>query len=149
MNTLTKIGIAAAAFTLGAGAALAQDAAAAVEARINNFEMMDDLWQPMLPMMRGQADAAAIGAAADGMKPLAEMIPAMFEEDTRGSGVETEALDGIWASKADFDMKAAALVGALDSMSTAAAGGDQRAMKMAIREVGLACGNCHDTYRAD
>ena len=151
MNTFKKFGIAAAvsAVALTAGAAVAQDAAAAIETRVTNFEMMDDLWQPMLPMMRGEADAAAVGAAADGMKPLAEMIPALFEEDTRESDAETLALDGIWASKEDFNMKAAALVTALDAMSAAAASNDQRAIKTSIRDVGMACGNCHDVYKAD
>lgn len=150
MNTLTKFGIAAAAvITASAGAALAQDVAAAIEARQANFEQMDEHWKPMLPMMRGRADPAAVAAAAEAIKPLAEQIPALFEVDTRGSGIENEALDRIWLGKDDFDMKNAALMTALDNMATAAAGGDDRAIKAAIREVGLACGNCHDIYRAD
>jgi cytochrome c556 len=65
----------------------------------------------------------------------------------RDQDVETRALDAVWADKADFDTKAAALVEAANATAAAAATGDQTATMAALGAMGQSCGGCHDTYR--
>ena len=133
-----------------APAAAPSTPAEAVEARQHIFEQLDELWQPLLPMMRGKIDPAAAAAAAADMIPLAEQIPAAFELDTRDSGIETEAMTGIWDNKSDFDTKAAALVTQLRALQTAGEAGNERAVRTAMADVGRnGCAPCHDSFRAD
>ncbi len=81
---------------------------------------------------------------------LAPMIPDLLGAmDTRDYDVETEALDLIWDNLDDIDVKAQALVSAANEFADVAAGGDMAATLGAVRTLGGACGNCHETYRED
>jgi cytochrome c556 len=104
---------------------------------------------PVGAMMRGTTpfDTAAVKVAADRLVVLAPMIPGVFATDTSASSLETEALPSIWANKADFDMKAAALLTAAEALSAAAATGDEAATRAAVAGIGSSCSGCHDDYR--
>ncbi len=81
---------------------------------------------------------------------IAPMIPEVLGAmDTRDFDVETAALDLIWDNMDDIEVKAQALIDAANEFADVAAGGDMASTLGAVRTLGGACGNCHETYRAD
>lgn len=99
---------------------------------------------------RRDFDAAVVKQNAERVAQLAAMLPDVFAQDTSSFGnLETKALAGIWKGKADFDGKAKALQDAANALAAAAATGDESKTMMAAREIGKACGSCHDNYRAE
>jgi cytochrome c556 len=160
MKNLMKMGIlglaAAAAATTAVVAQPApptpeQQAANATVTRQAVFKLLGWNMDPMAGMLRGtvEFDAAVVQTNAHNIAGLAPMIPDLFANDTREFDVETKAQDRIWTSKADFDMKAAALAEAATAAAEAAAGGDAAATRAAIGRIGQACGSCHDDFRVD
>lgn len=68
-----------------------------------------------------------------------------------GSGTEkgapTKADLKIWSETAKFKEKAEAVQQAVGKLSQTVKGGDEKAIKSAIGDVGKACKSCHDDYR--
>jgi cytochrome c556 len=126
-------------------------ALAAVELRQAPMKLLSWSFGPVGGMLRGSVDfdAAVVERNTARMAHAASYIPALFETDTSGSDVETRALPSIWANKADFDMKAQALIDAATAASAAAATGDQAATMAAVGAMGQTCGGCHDDYRSN
>ena len=123
----------------------------AIEARQSVFRLINNQNGPIGAMFRpnGTFDAAVVARNAERVKMLAGMIPEMFVRDTRQfKDAPTRALDGIWASQAEFKAKADALVAAADGLLAAAKTGDKDATQKANGEIGKACGACHDNFRA-
>ena len=60
-------------------------------------------------MAKGQIpfDAAVVEYNAGKMAQLAPMIEDLFATDTRASGLQSGAKDGIWENQADFNEKTA------------------------------------------
>jgi len=123
----------------------------AVDTRQSVFKLLGWNMGPLGGMLRNQVpfDAATAKTAGENMSALGKMIPALFEMDTREFDVKTEALDGIWGAKGDFDKKAMALVTAADNLVKVADSGNEGAVKGAMAQVGKACGSCHDDFRMD
>ena len=128
-----------------------QQAAMATENRQAVFKLLGVNIGPIVGMARGAPfDAAIAERNATRIATLAPMIPELFAAmDTRGFDVETEALPVIWENPDDFAAKAAALQEAATAFAATAAGGDQAATLGGLRDLGGACGNCHDSYRVD
>jgi cytochrome c556 len=127
------------------------DAKKAIEARQHVFDQIKDLNDPLGKMLKKQLpmDPAVVAANAAKIQALAGQIPGAFKVDTRGSkGTKTAALDGIWASEADFKTKADALAAAAGEAVAAGKSGDAAATQKAVIGLGKACGNCHDSFRA-
>ena len=103
---------------------------------------------PLGAMTRGNMPFDADLAAKNGERiaQLAGMISDAFARNTAGSGHETEALDGIWEAKEEFDAKAQNLVEAATAYAEAARAGEAEA-KRAFGKVGGACGGCHEDFR--
>jgi cytochrome c556 len=64
------------------------------------------------------------------------------------AGVRTRALPEIWSDNLNFRRAGATLLVAARALDAAAQRGDLAAIRAAVPQVGHACGNCHDTYRA-
>jgi cytochrome c556 len=129
-----------------------QQAATATENRQAVFKLLGVNMGPIVGMARGAVpfDAALAERNARRIAMLAPMIPERFSAmDTREFDVETEALPVIWDDMDDFSAKAAALVEQANAFAETAAGGDQAATLGGLRNLGGACGNCHDAYRVD
>ena len=128
-----------------------QQAAAATENRQAVFKLLGVNIGPIVGMARGAPfDAAIAERNATRIAALAPMIPELFAAmDTRAFDVDTEALPVIWENPDDFAAKAAALQEAATAFAATAAGGDQAATLGGLRNLGGACGNCHDSYRVD
>jgi cytochrome c556 len=81
---------------------------------------------------------------------LAELSPLMkeaFEQDTRGFGFETRALDTIWTHREDFNFRADQLTRAALALANAPGRAAPVATLDALRHVIEACAGCHETYR--
>jgi cytochrome c556 len=128
-----------------------QQAARSVDLRKSSMKLIGFSFGPMRGFMQGNAafDAAAFQTGAERLAVLGGMVPALFASDTSAFEVETTALDSIWTSKADFDMKAAGLVAAAEAVGAAAASGDEAAARDAVMGLGQACAACHDDFRSE
>ena len=127
-------------------------AVTATENRQAVFKLLGVNIGPIVGMARGavEFDAALAERNARRIAMLAPMIPERFAAmDTREFDVETEALPVIWDNLDDFGAKASALVDAANAFADTAAGGDQAETLGGLRNLGGACGNCHDSYRVD
>ena len=128
-----------------------QMAAAATTDRQAVFKLLRFNIGPIIAMTRGAPFDAEL-AERNGRR-IAAIAPMISETlaamDTRGYGVETEALDSIWDNMDDFQVKTQALVDAANDFADAASGGDMAATLGAVRGLGGTCGNCHETYRED
>jgi len=157
MNRLIRLGMAA---TLALASTLAMSQAGppspeaqaktAIEARQAAFKLISNQFGPISGLARNQqVDPALAARNAERIQMLAGMLPDLFTRDTREfKTINTAALDGIWNSQADFKSKAEALGKAAGNLAAAAKGGDAAAMAAAGREIGSACGACHDAFRA-
>ena len=160
MNRLSRVAVAAAlvsmsavAFSQGAGGPPSPEAQAktAIEARQAVFKLIANQNGPIGGMMRNarEFDAALVAKNSARIQVLAEMIPELFVNDTREfKATKTLAMDGIWASQADFKAKADGLAKAAAATADAAKTGDKAATMKAAADVGKACGACHDNFRA-
>jgi cytochrome c556 len=125
-------------------------AMAAVALRQAPMKLLSWNFGPVAGMLRGAPfDAAVVETNTTRMAQVATMIPGVFVTDLRGTDVDTRSLDAIWGNKADFDMKAMALVDAANAAAAAAATGDEAATMAAVGAMGQTCGGCHDDYRAE
>ena len=75
------------------------------------------------------------------------MLEERFATDTRGSGVETEALDEIWMDTDAFKDKISDAHAAANNLAMLA--GDESRFKDAVMDMRSACGSCHDDFRVD
>jgi cytochrome c556 len=160
MKSLSRVGVAAAlaavsavAFSEGAGGPPSPEAQAksAIETRQGLFKVISNQMGPIGGMLRNQRefDAALVAKNAGRIQTLAEMIPELHTLDTRQfKTIKTGALDGIWASQADFKAKADGLAKAAGDTAAAAKTGDKANTLKAAAEIGKACGACHDNFRA-
>ena len=106
---------------------------------------------PMRGMARGEApfDAAVVQKNSLRLHQLSLMLADAFATDTRGSGVETEALDVIWETPEAFAGKIDALTTAAEALVETAASADEASILAAVGELGQKCGSCHDDFRQD
>lgn len=133
------------------GGAVDERAQAAVEVRQSLLTLLKSNFGPLVGIARDQIpyDAPYVQKNAMRMQQLAAMMADAFSRDTRGTGVETEALDRIWEEPALFADKIATLESRIETLRARARGDDPAAVKAAIGDVGKACGSCHDDFRVD
>jgi cytochrome c556 len=132
-------------------AASEADAKKAIEARQHVFDQIKDLNDAFGKMLKKQIpmDPAVVATNAAKIQALAGQIPTAFKVDTRGfKSTKTAALDGIWASEADFKTKADALAAAAGEAVAAGKSGNADTTRTALIALGKTCGSCHDSYRA-
>lgn len=92
-------------------------------------------------------DIAAQAYAARGVARWARALPTLFPDSTRGVG-PTRARPEIWASRADFEAKAAAYADAATQLAAVAESGDRDAFAAQFRATVATCRACHDHYQA-
>jgi cytochrome c556 len=85
--------------------------------------------------------------AARGVAKWARALPTMFPPATEGIGPGRTKAE-IWASKPDFEAKAAAYAEAAGALAEAAAGGDKAAFAAAHAATVATCRAGHDLYQA-
>ena len=77
-----------------------------------------------------------------------QTVTTVYLQDTRGTDKRTRAKDEIWDNFADFEMAANALVEATAELAAAAESGDMEQIGEAVKTVGAACSDCHQSFRA-
>jgi cytochrome c556 len=150
MVAVTAVSAIALAQTAVTPAKSAAEATTAIESRQKLFEDMKKTMEPIGDMLKRKRDidAAVIATNAAHLKELAGKIPAQFAVDTRQfKDTKTNALDGIWASQADFKAKSDVLATAAQNAITVSAGGDKGATMKALADIGKSCGGCHDSFK--
>ena len=144
---------------LAAGAALAQDPAAAaatpggkaVLARQAHYKELNGAFRAINEQLRADApDKAAIAANAGKMKALAADLPGWFPKGSGPeAGVKTAAKAEIWTDAEGFAAAVTKLQAETGKLADAAGAGDMEALKVQARAAGGACKACHDKYRAN
>jgi len=97
-------------------------------------------------MVKGEEpfDVTKVNAAFAHWAEAAQKMPGLFPEPPK-AGEETRALPKIWESKADFEAKIAAFSSAVAENKDKAKTLDE--LKVALPNIGKACGGCHEPYR--
>ena len=128
-----------------------QQAAGAAADRQAVFKLLRFNIGAILAMTQGAPfDAELAQRNGRRIAAIAPMIPEVLGAmDTRGYDIETQALDLIWDNMDDIQVKAQALIDAANEFADVASGGDMASTLGAVRTLGGACGNCHETYRED
>ncbi|HEV7386796.1 MAG TPA: cytochrome c [Phenylobacterium sp.] len=140
---------------LAAGAALAQDPAAAtpggkaVLVRQAHYKELNGAFRAINEQLRAEApDKAAIASNAGKMKALADDLPGWFPKGSGPeAGVKTAAKAEIWTDAEGFAAAATKLQAETAKLSDVTAGADLEALKAQARATGAACKACHDKYR--
>jgi cytochrome c556 len=111
--------------------------------------VIDGQASPLLLMQRGRApyDEAVVSKNAASLVTLAGMIPDAFQRDTSGASLKTGTLPATWQNRADFLKDTEALRTQTKALEVALKTGNQEQVKTAIKNVGTACGQCHQKYR--
>lgn len=86
---------------------------------------------------------------ADSLAEASTRVKGAFTQNTAGSGVKTEAKDGIWAAGSEFPKLAGDFEKAAASLSAAVKSKDQAAIGAAAKGIGAACKGCHDKFKED
>ena len=86
---------------------------------------------------------------ADSLAEASKRVKGAFAQSTAGSGVKTEAKDGIWAAGSEFPKLAGDFETAAANLSAAVKSKDQAAIGAAAKAIGGACKGCHDKFKVD
>ena len=121
----------------------------AVDSRQAVLTVLKDNFVPLALMANGRMDydPARAQVLADRLPVMIGMLEERFAIDTRGSGVETEALDAIWEDMDAFKGKISDAMTAARNLQTVAS--DEARFEDAAMEMRNACGSCHDDFRVD
>ena len=134
-----------------ADAPIATNAAESVRTRQQHYKEIGRAMKAINDELRKDApDVAAIQAAAATIQRFAPQIEGWFPDGSgAGAGVETEAKAEIWAKPDEFRQATQRLVTAADAFHSTAQTGDLEAIRAGVRDLGGACKNCHDQFRAE
>jgi cytochrome c556 len=130
---------------LGATAVLAQNLAIIKERQAIMKKVSDDN-KVLGAMAKGEApfDAAKVSATLTAWDAAGKKYVTLFPDDAK-TGEKTRAKAEIWQNKADFEAK---MVDFLKVAATTKAATTAEAFKAAYADLGKACDNCHEKYRA-
>lgn len=120
----------------------------AIDTRQGLLKVVASYFGPIVGMARGQIpfDAAVVEKNAGKIAQLTPMLEDVFAKDTRESGLQSGAKDGIWEDMADFKSKASTTTERAIALAAAASQGKGPTMK-AFGALGGSCKNCHESYR--
>jgi cytochrome c556 len=97
-------------------------------------------------VVEAKGPASAVVPAAAKLKELQVAFPKMFPPGSDKG--DTKALPVVWTDKAGFEAANKAEGTAIDELAAAAGSGDMAKVTAAFGNVGKACGNCHEKFRA-
>ena len=128
-----------------AGAA-AQSPAQLVAARQAAFHLSGAAMGNMKAAIERGDDPKSQAYAARGVARWARALPTMFPPATEGI-MPSRARPEIWASKPDFEAKAAAYAEAAERLAEVAASGDKAAFAAQHSATAATCAACHQLYQ--
>jgi cytochrome c556 len=127
-------------------------AASAVDlqkARHDHYHELGDAFKTVRDQTRGGSpDMAKVKAAAHVINEASIDQGRWFPAGTGPEAGKTRALPVIWERPEDFKAAQKVFSDAAPKLLSAANAGDVDALKSSYGELGKACKNCHDTFRA-
>jgi cytochrome c556 len=118
-------------------------------ARHEHYEELGDAFKVVRDQTRAsKPDLAAIRAAASKVNAASVDQEKWFPAGTGPEAGKTQALADIWAKPVEFKAAMKMFSDAAPKLHAAANAGDVAAIKAAFADVGKACKNCHDQFRA-
>ena len=132
--------------------ALAVQAATPQEAqkvRHEHYEKLGDAFKAVRDNSRGDSpDWAALETAANVVSEASVNQQQWFPAGTGPEAGKTRALPEVWTKPADFTAAQKMFEERAPKLLAAVKSKDAAAVQAAFKEVGGACKNCHDTFRA-
>ena len=117
--------------------------------RHEHYEELGDAFKSIRDGAKASTpDFAAIEAAAQTVSKATVKQDQWFPKGSGPEAGKTRALPEIWSKPAEFAAAAKKFEDAAPALLAAAKSKDVDAVNKAFREVGGACKNCHDNFRA-
>ncbi len=117
--------------------------------RHEHYEKLGDAFKAVRDQSNaGSPDFAALQKAADAVQKASVNQQQWFPKGTGPEAGKTRALPEIWTDAAGFAAAMKMFEDRTPALAAAANAKDIDAVKKAFREVGGACKNCHDKFRA-
>jgi cytochrome c556 len=127
----------------------AQSAQDLQKARHDHYHELGDAFKTVRDLTRADApDMAKIKSAAQVIKEASIDQGRWFPAGTGPEAGKTRALAQIWKRPEDFKAAQKVFSDAAPKLLAAANANDVSAVKSTYGELGKACKNCHDTFRA-
>jgi cytochrome c556 len=142
--------IAVAAFVIAAASvvALAATPAEMQKIRHEHYEKLGEDFKTVRDNSRGSPDWAALEKAAASIQEATVNQMQWFPKGTGPEAGKTRALPEIWSKPADFDAAQKMFADRAPALVAAVKAKDADAVGKAFRDLGGACKNCHDNFRA-
>ena len=140
--------VSAALFGLAAMAAMAATPVEIQKERHEHFEALGDAFKAVRDNSKGSPDFAALEKAIVVIEKAAKDMGTWFPKGTGTEAGKTRALPEVWTKAADFTAAQKLFAEKVAPLSAAVKAKDGDAVGKAFKEVGGACKNCHDTFRA-
>ncbi|MBM0103884.1 cytochrome c [Steroidobacter sp. S1-65] len=118
--------------------------------RHEHYEKLGEQFKVVRDQVRvDKPDLAAIKTAAKFVSAAAAEQEKWFPAGSGPEAGKTDALPAIWAKPAEFKKAMQMFSDAAPKLQAAADSGNVAAIKTAFGDVGKACKNCHEQFRAD
>ena len=142
--------IAVAAFVIAAASvvALAATPAEMQKIRHEHYEKLGEDFKAVRDNSRGSPDWAVLEKASASIQEATVNQMQWFPKGTGPEAGKTRALPEIWSKPAEFDAAQKMFADRAPALVAAVKAKDADAVGKAFRELGGACKNCHDNFRA-
>jgi cytochrome c556 len=140
--------IAAAVFVTAAVCAYAATPVEIQKTRHEHYEELGDAFKVVRDNSKGTPDFAALEKAAALIQQATVDQMQWFPKGTGPEAGKTRAMPEIWSKPDEFAAAAKMFADRAPALTAAVKSKDMSAVSKAFREVGGACKNCHDNFRA-
>lgn len=137
-------------FALAGAASAADDPKSLAEYRKKVMDSMGGHAGAIAAMVKQEVSYDHLQAHADAIAATAPIVGDIFPENSGPDDYDdTDALPAIWEKPDAFKQAVEKFQAAAAAFPEAAASGDRATVMAAFKDLGGACGNCHETFRAD
>ena len=144
----SRISVIAAAAAFASVAAYAATPVEIQKERHEHYEALGDAFKSVRDNSKGSPDFAALDKAMVVIEKATVNQGQWFPKGTGPEAGKTRALPEIWSKPAEFTAAQKVFADKVVPLAAAVKAKDVDAVGKTFREVGGACKNCHDTFRA-
>jgi cytochrome c556 len=144
----SRISVIAAAAAFVSVAVYAATPAEIQKQRHEHYEELGDAFKAVRDNSRGDPDFAALEKAVATIQKATVDQAQWFPKGTGPEAGKTRALPDIWSKPAEFTAAQKMFSDRTPALVAAVKAKDAEAVGKAFKDVGGACKNCHDTFRA-
>lgn len=144
----TRISVIAATAALFSFAAIAATPVEVQKERHEHFEALGDAFKTVRDNSRGSPDFGALEKSLAVIEKAAKDLGTWFPQGTGPEAGKTRALPEVWTKAADFSAAQKLFAEKAAPLSAAIKAKDGAAVGAAFKDLGGACKNCHETFRA-